>query len=188
MSKRKGRIFILGWKNSVPYPLKVMRGKKWSKAFPLQSRQFCVWSKVCARKNASDFRTGVIKNNFQAFKILRWPVLASLKIEKKRIKVRYSRQFRQLSRASLKSLSIDYCIALQRKKVWPRIFHYALHPWFKDVVSSHGFFMKPITIKTLINSGFDINPVQNGTRIDSAQVDFRYFIGDVRILLVRPLV
>ena len=48
--------------------------------------------------------------------------------------------------------------------------------------------MQPITIKTLINSGFDINPVQNGTRIDSAKVDFRYFIRDVRILLVRPLV
>ena len=48
--------------------------------------------------------------------------------------------------------------------------------------------MKPITIKTLINSGFDINPVLNGTRIDSAQVDFRYVIGDVRIFLVRPLV
>ena len=30
-----------------------------------------------------DFRTGVIKNNFQAFKILYRPVLASLKIEKK---------------------------------------------------------------------------------------------------------
>ena len=28
MSKRKGRIFTSGWKNSVPYPSKVMRGKK----------------------------------------------------------------------------------------------------------------------------------------------------------------
>ena len=49
------------------------------------------------RKMHLDFRTGVIKSNFQAFKILRWPVLASLKIEKKGIKVRYSRQLRTSS-------------------------------------------------------------------------------------------
>ena len=50
--------------------------------------------------------------------------------------------------------------------------------------------MKPMTIKTLINSGFDIIHIQYNTetRIHSAQVDFRYVIGDVRILLFRPLV
>ena len=37
------------------------------------------------RKMHLDFRTGVIKSNFQAFKILRWPVSASLKIEKKSV-------------------------------------------------------------------------------------------------------
>ena len=42
-------------------------------------------------------KTVVIKNNFQAFKILQWPVLASLKIEKKGIKVLYSRQLRTSS-------------------------------------------------------------------------------------------
>ena len=43
MSKRKGRIFTSGWKNSVPYPLKVMRGKKIVKSVPSTiSTVFCM--------------------------------------------------------------------------------------------------------------------------------------------------